>query len=269
MSGFYPYDEGTSFVRDPKDYAHDAFGHVGADDLKVRPDDVCFRKIPHTGTDTSSREPRFTPSGADNRPAQMRTPVPSPVDGVIVETGVDPEAGFYHLIEQDGTGLVWGLGHHSAFLQREGRVARGDLVARMGMSGGAKGVHLHTFVATSLEAARRQIHGYVELRNGRSVEAWAASMGLVDPYPLIVAEWAAGEERELMSAKDDIIAAFTTKIDALEKKIETRDKLMQADLTSINARVGGSSKSPDTLMGHARDEAKRDAAEAAERAAQQ
>ena len=116
--------------------------------------------------------------------------------GTIVETGVDKHAGLYHLIVGDD-GATWGLGHHSAFVRRGGRVERGDVIAYMGMSGGAKGVHVHIFRAPTLANARRQITGYVNYRKGRTIAEWAASMGgLTDPYPHIVAQWAAAE-REL------------------------------------------------------------------------
>ena len=186
MSG-YPYHTGSSFVRHPGGYAHDAFGHTGADDAGVRA--ACFRKIPHTGIDISPK-----------RPGDTSAPVVSPIHGTIVEAGYDAEAGNYHIIKHRDYAEWWIGGHHSAFAKSSGTVARGELIAMMGASGGAKGVHVHWTVATSLAAARRQITGYVNMRNGRTVAAWAASMGLVDPWPLIEREWA-DEVRQIAARK--------------------------------------------------------------------
>ena len=185
MSG-YPYHAGSSFVRHPGAYAHDAFGHVGDDDRGIRA--ACFRKIPHTGIDISPK-----------RPGDTSAPVVSPIHGTIVEAGYDAEAGNYHIIKHRDHDEWWLGGHHSAFAKSSGTVERGELIAMMGASGGAKGVHVHWTVATSLAAARRQITGYVNLRNGRTVDAWAASMGLVDPWPLIEREWA-DEQRRIEGA---------------------------------------------------------------------
>lgn len=186
MSG-YPYHTGSSFVRHPGGYAHDAFGHTGEDDRGVRA--ACFRKIPHTGIDISPK-----------RIGDTSAPVVSPIHGTIVDAGYDAEAGNYHIIKADGRDEWWIGGHHSAFARTAGWVARGQHIANMGRSGGAKGVHVHWTVATSLAAARRQITGYVNMRNGRTVQAWAASMGLVDPWPLIEREWA-DEQRRIEGAQ--------------------------------------------------------------------
>lgn len=205
MSG-YPYHTGSSFVRHPGGYAHDAFGHVGADDAGVR--QACFRKIPHTGIDISSKEPR-TKNGRDNRAAQRSTPVVSPVNGTIVAAGHDPEAGNYHIIKADGRDEWWIGGHHSAFAKSAGWVARGQHIANMGDTGGAAGVHVHWSVATSLAGAYAYINGWIQYRNGRSVAAWSrqAIRGkdgqlypLLDPWPLIEREWA-DEVRQIAARK--------------------------------------------------------------------
>lgn len=175
MSG-WPYDTGSSFVRHPAGYAHDAFGHVGADDAGVR--EACFRKIPHTGIDISPKVKGDTSAR-----------VVSPIFGTIVAAGFDPEAGRWHIIKHDLYAEWWILGHHAAFAKSAGHVDRGDHIANMGMSGGAKGVHTHISVATSLAAAQKQITGYISYRNGRSIGQWAAYEGLVDPWPLIEREW--------------------------------------------------------------------------------
>lgn len=199
----WPYHTASSFVRDPQRYAHDAFGHVGADDKIVRPKDVCFRKIPHTGIDISSKEPRWK-NGLDNRAAQMRTPVVSPIHGTIVKAGFDPEAGNYHIIKHRDYNEWWIGGHHSKFAKSSGTVERGELIAMMGDTGGAQGVHTHWTVVTSLAAALAYIGGWVQYRNNKSVNGWAAlairgkdqrMYGLVDPWPLIQREWADEEQR--------------------------------------------------------------------------
>lgn len=185
----YPIDTATSFVRDPVRYAHDAFGHFGGDDVGIRT--PCFRKMPHSGIDVSPK-----------RSGDTSAPVLAPIGGTIVETGSDVEAGLYHLIDGDD-GTAWGLGHHSAFVRRSGRVELGDVVARMGMSGGARGVHCHVWRAESMAAARRIVTGLTNYRNGRTVAQWAASMGgLLDPYPHYAAAIAA-EDRRIAKAKAD------------------------------------------------------------------
>lgn len=195
MTG-YPYDPATSFLREPGYWVHDAFGHVGADDAGKRT--ACFRTIPHTGLDVSSKTPSTDKAG------QRRTPVLAPVSGTIVRTGSDAEAGNFHIIKADGYAEWWIGGHHSAFVARSGRVERGDTIARMGDTGGAQGVHTHWTVATSLAGALAYVDGWVQYRNGRSVGAWAAGAirgrdqklyTLLDPYPLFIREWAAEERR--------------------------------------------------------------------------
>lgn len=190
MAG-YPYDTGSSFVRDPGRYAHDAFGHTGDDDRGVR--DACFRKIPHTGIDISSKTP------STDKARQRQTPVVSPIYGTIVKAGFDKEAGNYHIIKHDIYDEWWIGGHHSKFEKTSGHVERGELIARMGDTGGAAGVHTHWTVATSLAAALAYVGGWIQYRNGRSVAAWAKAAvrgtdqriyGLVDPWPLIEREWA-------------------------------------------------------------------------------
>lgn len=172
----YPIDTATSFVRDPVRYPHDAFGHDGADG--------CARRMPHTGTDVSPK-----------RRGDTSAPVLSPIGGVIAEYGFDREAGNYHLIAGDD-GRAWGLGHHSTFLRTAGRVELGTPIALMGMTGGALGVHTHVWCAVSMDAARRIVTGLVNLRRGRTVAEWAASMGgLVDPYPHYAAAIAAEDQR--------------------------------------------------------------------------
>lgn len=230
--GGYPYHTASSFVRHPGGYAHDAFGHVGDDDRRVRPNDVCFRKIPHTGLDISSKEPR-TKHGRDNRPAQRQTPVVAPVYGKIVRAGFNQHAGNFHVIKHRDYDEWWIGGHHSAFAKSAGHVERGELIAMMGDTGGAQGVHTHWTVATSRAAADAYIDGWIQYRSGRSVAAWARQAvrgpdkrlhGLIDPWPLIEREWADEvrrlkaeasspavkspeqiEEEELMGAKDEIV----------------------------------------------------------------
>ena len=206
MSG-YPYHTASSFVRDPGRYGHDAFGHFGGDD-PARGWKVCSRKIPHTGIDISSKEPR-TKNGRDNRAAQRSTPVVAPVNGTIVAAGHDPEAGNYHIIKADGRDEWWIGGHHSAFARSAGWVARGQHIANMGDTGGAAGVHVHWSVATSLAGAYAYINGWIQYRNGRSVAAWSrqAIRGkdgrlypLLDPWPLIEREWA-DEVRQIAARK--------------------------------------------------------------------
>lgn len=190
MAG-WPYDTGTSFVRHPGAYAHDAFGHTGADDAGVRA--ACFRKIPHSGIDISSKTP------STDKAAQRRTPVVSPVHGTIVKTGFDPEAGIYMIIKHDRYDEWWIGGHFSALALGSGHVDRGQFIARMGDTGGAAGVHVHWSVATSLAGALAYVGGWVQYRNGKSVASWAASAirgtdqrlyKLLDPWPLIEREWA-------------------------------------------------------------------------------
>lgn len=219
MSG-YPYDTATSFVRYPAHYVHDAFGHVGADDAGKR--QACFRSIPHTGIDVS-------PDKVGDTTAR----VVSPVFGTIVETGVDAEAGLYHIIKADGRAEWWVGGHHSRFEKRGGRVARGELIARMGATGGAKGVHVHWTVATSLAAARRYITGYVNYRNGRTIAAWAATMGLVDPWPLIEREWAA----EVQARKTAAAAAEAREQAAAEAAAREEEEAMSAAADDIKEAV--------------------------------
>lgn len=194
MSG-YPYDTATSFVRHPAGYAHDAFGHFAGDDVGVR--SACFRKIPHTGLDVS-------PKKIGDTSARVVAPVP----GTIVASGVDAESGLYVIIKHDFYEEWWLGGHHSRFIKRVGHVERGEHIADMGASGGAAGVHAHWSVATSLAAALDQVRGYVNYRNGRTVAAWAATEGLVDPWPLIEREWAA-EVRESAAAAAATAAAAT------------------------------------------------------------
>lgn len=230
----YPYHTGSSFIRDPGRYAHDAFGHTGADDAGIRA--ACFRQIPHTGIDVSPK-----------RVGDSSARVVSPVFGTIVRAGFDAEAGNYHIIKHDDYAEWWIGGHHSAFAKTSGHVDRGDHIANMGATGGAKGVHVHWTVATSLAAALAYVSGWVQYRNGRSVASWARQAirgtdqrmhGLVDPWPLIEREWAdevrrreaerqaaaqaaadraraeadaaaRREEGELMGARDEIIRALS------------------------------------------------------------
>lgn len=198
MTG-YPYDPATSFLREPGYYVHDAFGHVGADDAGRRA--ACFRTIPHSGLDVSSKTP------STDKAAQRRTPVLAPVSGTIVRTGSDAEAGNFHIIKADGYAEWWIGGHHSAFVARSGHVERGDTIARMGDTGGAQGVHTHWAVATSLAGALAYVDGWVQYRNGRSVASWAAGAirgrdqklyRLLDPFPLFQREWAAEERRRAL-----------------------------------------------------------------------
>ena len=217
----YPYDRDRSYLRDPISYPHDAFGV-----------DTGGRTMPHTGFDVSP-----------NVKGDTSTPVLTPVGGTIVETGIDKESGLYHLIQGDDGG-AWGLGHHSKFVRREGRVERGDVIAYMGMSGtGAKGVHVHVWRATNMAAARRIVTGYTNLRKGRTIAAWAESMGgLTDPYPHYLAAIAdedrrvadAQEEEDTMNWKDRYLLQL---IAESQGRVEARTLGNSDALERLNAAV--------------------------------
>lgn len=197
----YPYDPASSFIRDPKHYPHDAFGA-----------DTGGRTMPHSGTDISPKKRGDTSA-----------PVLAPISGEIIRQGFDREAGNYQIIAGDD-GRFWGLGHHSVREVRGGRVERGDRIARMGATGGAFGVHVHIWVATNLDAAERIVVGYVNYRKGRTVAQWAASMGgLVDPYPLIVAQWADAEREAVKAAA---VQAARDKAEALAKQGRDDDMIV-------------------------------------------
>lgn len=197
----YPFDAGSSFARYPSYYVHDAFGHVGADDVGKR--EPCFRKIPHSGLDVSPKERGDT-----------KADILSPVFGQIVLQGFDKEAGNYQVVKHERFNEWWILGHHSKLLVKGGYVQRGTVIAKMGMTGGALGVHTHIAVATSLAGAIAYIGGWTQYRNGRSVGAWAKQAirgrdqklyGLLDPWPLIEREWA-DEEARLKAAAAEAAA---------------------------------------------------------------
>jgi hypothetical protein len=235
----YPFDRETSFLRDPINWAHDAFGHEGSLDAGVR--EACFRAMPHTGLDVSSLEPSFI-NGRDNRAAQMRTPVLAPVGGTIAEAGSDPEAGLFHLIAGDD-GFAWGLGHHSSFERRSGRVELGDVIARMGMSGGARGVHCHVWKARTMTAARNVVTGFVNLRRGRTIAAWAESMGgLVDPYPHYLAATAAEDAR--LAKEEDMSFDWKDRyllnlVAASQGRVEAAVVGQSDDLERLQAAIDG------------------------------
>lgn len=236
----WPYDTGSSFVRHPGGYAHDAFGHTGADDAGIRA--ACFRKIPHTGIDVSSKTP------STNKAGQRRTPVVSPISGTIVRAGSDPEAGLHHIIKHDDFEEWWIGGHHSAFERTSGHVERGDVIARMGDTGGAQGIHTHWTVATSLAAALAYVSGWVQYRNDRSVAAWARQAirgtdqrfyGLVDPWPLIEREWA-DEKRRLAAIEQDQLDKERAAAAAAQAaaEAEAAAKAREQDMKTRKIRIG-------------------------------
>jgi hypothetical protein len=217
-----PYEQGKAFIRTPDRYPHDAFGAATGG-----------RTIPHSGIDV-------TPA----RKGDTSAFILSVNGGIVREQGWDKEAGNYVIIEENDGGF-WGYGHNSKNLVPAGtRVKAGQRIANFGMTGGAKGVHCHIWRAKTLAAARRIVHGYVNLKKSLTTKAWADGMGLTDPLPYIQKASSASpskptpaptptptptqpappvktpeqiEEEELMAAKDDIINALKAHIDVVSQ----------------------------------------------------
>lgn len=181
-----PYDEGKAFIRDPKNYPHDAFGA-----------DTGGRTIPHTGIDIS-------PITRGDTTVNVR----SVWGGTVVEAGFDKESGNYVIIHEND-GAFWGYGHNSVNLVTSGVVKAGQPIARLGATGGAKGVHCHIWRATNLAAARRIVHGFTNYKSGRTTAQWAASMGgLTDPLPHIYKSLEVKEDEMLPDERNAVLSTW-------------------------------------------------------------
>jgi len=103
-------------------------------------------EIAQTGRYGESRGDR-THKGEDLA-AESGTPLRAISDGEIVDSGVDPGGWGNFVVYKDANGYYHLYGHIQGGYKAGGKIKKGDIIAKVGMTGRTSGPHLHWEVGT-------------------------------------------------------------------------------------------------------------------------